>query len=141
MENQVDSKADETAADGSEVLNSRRRKLLYGILFGSLAVHVFALAVFGSIKLVQYLTKEEVVFEAPPPSKTYEPRKVELKVKVQKRQRSSSRPAVVPRMLSTRPSNISLPEIKVDPKVVSTTFQPKFKAVSGKGMGAGLGTG
>jgi hypothetical protein len=129
------------AVDGSTALNSRRRKLLYGILMGSLAVHVFALVVFGSIKLVQYLTKEEAVFEAPPPSKTYEPRKVELKVKVQKRQRSSSRPAVVPRMLSTRPSNISLPEIKVDPKVVSTTFQPKFKAVSGKGLGAGLGTG
>jgi hypothetical protein len=127
--------------DGHAVLGNRRRKLMYGILMGSLAVHVFALVVFGSIKLVQYLTKEETVFEAPPPSKTYEPRKVELKVKVQKRQRSSSRPAVVPRMVSTRPSNISLPEIKVDPKVVSTTFQPKFKAVSGKGMGAGLGTG
>ena len=73
------------AVDGSTALNSKRRKLLYGILMGSLAVHVFALAVFGSIKLVQYLTKEETVFEAPPPSKTYEPRKVELKVKVQKR--------------------------------------------------------
>ena len=129
------------AVDGPTALNTRRRKLLYGILMGSLAVHVLGLVVFGSIKLVQYLTKEEVVFEAPPPAKTYEPRKVELKVKVQKRQRSSSRPAIVPRMLSTRPSNISLPEIKVDPKVVSTTFQPKFKAVSGKGMGAGLGTG
>ncbi len=108
---------------------------------GSLAVHVLALAIFGGIKLVQYLAKEEVVFEAAPPSKTYEPRKVELKVKVQKHQRSSSRPAVVPRMLAARPSGISLPEIKVDPKVVSTAFQPKFKAVSGKGMGAGLGTG
>ena len=129
------------AVDGPSALNARRRKLLYGILMGSLAVHILGLVVFGSIKLVQYLTKEEVVFEAPPPAKTYEPRKVELKVKVQKRQRSSSRPAIVPRMLSTRPSNISLPEIKVDPKVVSTTFQPKFKAVSGKGMGAGLGTG
>lgn len=129
------------AQSGQEVLGSRRRRLLQYILLGSLAVHVFALAVFGSIKLVQYLTKEETVFEAPPPTRTYEPRKVELKVKVQKRQRSSSRPAVIPRMVSTRPSNISLPEIKVDPKVVSTTFQPKFKAVSGKGMGAGLGTG
>lgn len=125
----------------SQTLESRRSKLLRYVLLGSLGVHVLAGVIFGSIKLVQYFSKEEVVFEAPPPAKTYEPRKVELKVKVQKRQRSSSRPAIVPRMLSTRPSNISLPEIKVDPKVVSTTFQPKFKAVSGKGLGAGLGTG
>ena len=132
---------DAANVNGKEVLSSRRRNLLRYILLGSLGAHLLAGVIFGSIKLVQYLNKEEVVFEAPPPSKTYEPRKVELKVKVQKRQRSSSRPAVVPRMLSTRPSNISLPEIKVDPKVVSTTFQPKFKAVSGKGLGAGLGTG
>lgn len=130
-------KGDAAFAKGS----SRRRSLLRYILLGSLAVHVLAMVVFGGIKLVEYLTKEEVVFEAPPPTRTYEPRKVELKVKVQKRQRSSSRPAVVPRMLSTRPSNISLPEIKVDPKLVTTTFQPKFKAVSGRGLGAGLGTG
>ena len=122
-------------------LESRRSRALRLILLGSLAVHVFGMAVFGGVKLVQYFTKEEVVFEAPPPTRTYEPRKVELKVKVQKRQRSSSRPAIVPRMVSTRPANISLPEIKVDPKVVNTTFQPKFKAVSGRGMGAGLGTG
>lgn len=126
---------------GENALERKRKSLLYYILMGSLAVHVFGLLVFGSIKLAEYLTREEVVFEAPPPSITYEPRKIELKVKVQKNQRSSSRPAVVPRMTSTRPSNISMPEIKVDPKVVTTSFQPKFKAVSGKGMGAGLGTG
>lgn len=141
MADSVKNKSAIAAEAPTEVLATKRRKMLNYILLGSLGVHLLAGAVFGSIKLIQYFSKEEVVFEAPPPSKTYEPRKVELKVKVQKRQRSSSRPAVVPRMLSTRPSNISLPEIKVDPKVVSTTFQPKFKAVSGKGLGAGLGTG
>lgn len=125
----------------TSALAKKRRGLLYYLLLGSLAVHVGGLLVFGGIQLVKILAKEDVVFEAPPPAITYEPRKVELKVKVQKNQRSSSRPAVVPRMTSTRPSAISMPEIKVDPKVVSTSFQPKFKAVSGKGMGAGLGTG
>ncbi len=38
-------------------------------------------------------------------------------------------------------SDLALPEIKVDPKVINTTFQPKFKPVSGKGFGAGLGGG
>jgi hypothetical protein len=48
---------------------------------------------------------------------------------------------MVPRMVSMKLSELALPEIKVDPKIVNTTFQPKFKAVSGKGLGAGLGTG
>ena len=89
---------------------SKRRNLLRYILFGSLAIHVLGMAVFGGVKLVEYLTKEEVVFEAPPPTRTYEPRKVELKVKVQKRQRSSSRPAVssAPReRLNSKPSPLS----------------------------------
>lgn len=140
MNEMTDSNAEEIVP-GENRLEGRRRSLLWYILIGSLAFHVGGLAVFGGIKLAEYLAKEDVVFEAPPPPITYEPRKVELKVKVQKNQRSSSRPAVVPRMTSTRPSNISMPEIKIDPKVVTTSFQPKFKAVSGKGMGAGLGTG
>ncbi len=122
-------------------LPQHRKRLLRGVLLGSLALHVVAMLIFGGIKLVQYFTTEETVFEVPPPTRTYEPRQVELKVKVQKRQRSSSRPAVVPRMVSSRPSNLSLPEIKVDPKLVTTTFQPQFKPVTGKGLGAGLGTG
>ena len=122
-------------------LATRRQRLLRGVLLGSLGLHVLAMLIFGGIRLVQYFTQEETVFEVSPPSRTYEPRKVELKVKVQRNQRSSSRPAVIPRMVSSRPSQIALPEIKVDPKLVTTTFQPKFKPVSGRGLGAGLGTG
>ncbi len=123
------------------ILSDRRKRLLRFVLIGSLGLHVLAMLIFGGIKLVQYFTEEETVFEVPPPARTYEPRKVELKVKVQRRQRSSSRPAVVPRMVSSRPTQLAFPEIKVDPKLVTTTFQPKFKAISGKGLGAGLGTG
>jgi len=118
-----------------------RKKTLRLLLAGSLALHLFGALIFGGIVMVTSMTKEETVFEAPPPMRTYEPRKVELKVKVQQKQRSSSRPQVVPRMVSSRPSAISLPNIKVDPKLVTTTFQPKFKAVSGTGMGVGVGTG
>jgi len=118
-----------------------RKRMLRLVLAGSLTVHLLGALIFGSIVLVNSMAKEETVFEAPPPIRTYEPRKVELKVKVQQKQRSSSRPQVVPRMVSSRPSSISLPNIKVDPKLVTTTFQPKFKAVSGTGMGVGVGTG
>lgn len=122
-------------------LSERRRRMLRNVLLISLGVHVMGMLVFGGVVLARYLQEEKTVFEAPPPARTYEPRKVELKVKVQKRQRSSSRPAIVPRMVSMKPSELSLPEIKLDPKLVTTTFQPKFKAVTGKGLGAGLGTG
>ena len=122
-------------------LSVRRRRLLQGVLLASLGLHLLAMLVFGGIRLVQYFTEEETVFEVPPPARTYEPRKVELKVKVQRCQRSSSRPSVVPRMVSSRPAQLAFPEIKLDPKLVTTSFQPKFKAVGGKGLGAGLGTG
>lgn len=122
-------------------LSASRKRMLRFVLLISLSLHVLAMLIFGGIVLVQRLTQEKTVFEVPPPSRTYEPRKVELKVKVQKRQRSSSRPAVVPRLVSARPSELSLPEIKLDPKLVTTTFQPKFKAVTGMGLGAGLGNG
>ncbi len=124
----------------SRVTGDRRKTL--GMIIGvSLLAHIFALVVFGSVVLIRAIMEEKTVFTAPPPVKTYEPRKLEHKVKVSKRQRSSSRPAVLPRLVSARSSAISLPEIQVDPKVVKTSFQPKFKAVSGTGLGAGLGTG
>jgi hypothetical protein len=126
---------------GFAKLSRQRRKVLRIVLAATLGVHVLAMLVFGGVVLARYLRQEETVFVAPPPARTYEPRKVELKVKVQRRQRSSSRPAIVPRLVSARPSAIVLPAIKLDPKLVTTTFQPKFKAVGGRGLGAGLGTG
>ncbi len=122
-------------------LSKQRRKLLTVILFGSLIAHLTALLILGSWVVIKSMRDEETVFVAPPPMKTYEPRKLEHRVKVQKRQRSSSRPAMTPRMVAMRPTDFSLPEIIADPKVVKTTFQPKFRAVQGKGMGMGLGTG
>ncbi len=121
--------------------NSARRRTLRLVLLASLGIHLVAGAIFGGHILWEALSREETVFEAQPPTRTYEPRKVELKVKVQQKQRSSSRPQIVPRIVSAKPSAVALPDIKVDPKLVTTTFQPKFKAVSGIGLGVGLGTG
>ncbi len=121
---------------------ARRRQRQLAVIFGAVAAaHLLALVVFGGIVIFQNMRDEPTTFVTPPPSRTYEPRKLEHSVKVKKQQRSSSRPAVVPRIVSTKPSDIALPEIKMDPKLVQTSFQPKFKAVSGRGLGAGLGTG
>ncbi len=122
-------------------LSQRRRKQLWMLLMISLGIHLVGLLIFGGVVVIRSLREENTVFVTPPPSKTYEPRKLELKVKVQKQQRSSSRPAMTPRMLAAKPSDFALPEIKSNPKVIKTSFQPKFKEVAGTGLGVGLGTG
>lgn len=122
-------------------LSVERQTTLAMILLGTIALHLLALVIFGSWVIMTAVRGEKTVFVAPPPLKTYEPRKLEHQVKVSKRQRSSSRPAVMPRMVAAKPSNFALPEITVDPKTVQTSFQPKFKAVTGIGLGAGMGSG
>jgi len=123
-------------------MSEQRRNQIVTFCAVSAGLHVVALVLSVFIIAMRTHLEEKTVFVAPPPpTRTYEPRKLEHQVKVQKRQRSSSRPTVVPRIVSMKTSNIALPEIKMDPKVINTAFQPKFKAVSGKGVGAGLGTG
>ncbi|MDI6775081.1 MAG: VWA domain-containing protein [Verrucomicrobiota bacterium] len=122
-------------------LSLRRRRQLMCVLAGSLGVHILAFIIWGGYAIATHKVERAVVFKTPPPVRKYEPRKLEHKVKLQKQQRSSSRPSMMPRMVSLKLSNLALPEIKVDPKIIHTTFQPKFKAVSGMGLGAGLGTG
>ena len=133
--------ADALLGFGFANLSRRRRKILTMVLIVSAILHVVGLLIFGGIVIMRGHREEETVFVAPPPVKTYEPRKLEHRVKVQKRQRSSSRPALVPRLVAMKPSQLTLPKIEMDPKVIHTSFQPKFKAVSGKGLGVGLGTG
>ena len=132
---------EELASSGFLRLSAIRRKQLARLLLASLVGVLTAGVTTAGIVVFTSMREAPPTFTTPPPSRTYEPKQLEHKVKVQKRQRSSSRPAVVPRIVSTKPSDIALPEVKMDPKLVTTSFQPKFKAVSGKGLGAGLGTG
>ena len=127
---------------GSMKLAQQRRRLLsVSFMTGGIGL-VIALLIFGGYVIMNMQVEEKTVFVAPPPPRrTYEPRKLEHKVKVQKRQRSSSRPTIVPRLVAMKNANMTLPEIKMNPKVINTSFQPKFKSVSGKGVGVGLGNG
>jgi hypothetical protein len=112
-------------------------------IFTSFAFHGVLLLV-ATVFVISHIfyNKESTFVGQPPPAKSYEPRKVELKVKVSRQQRSSSRPSMAPRLVAAREStHLALPEIKLDSKLVTTTFQPKFKAVTGRGLGAGLGNG
>ena len=122
-------------------LSAARRKVLTIVFAASLGAHVLGLLLFGGYIIMREQTETVTVFQTPPPVRHYEPRKLEHKVKVQQQQRSSSRPAVMPRLVAQAPSNLALPDLNIDPKRLQTTFQPKFKAVTGMGLGAGLGTG
>ena len=115
-----------------------RRSLYISIIF-----HAALFLAAGVLVISRLFYNKTSTFQALPPAmRTYEPRKLEFKVKVSKQARSSSRPAMAPRLVSTKlNASIALPEIKVDQKVVKTSFQPKFKAITGTGLGAGLGTG
>ncbi|MEI6148369.1 MAG: hypothetical protein WCS01_04675, partial [bacterium] len=112
-------------------------------LYASLAFHgalLFVAAVFVISHI--FYNRESTFTGQPPPMKSYEPRKLEFKVKVSKQQRSSSRPSMAPRMVSTKvTTGVSLPEIKMDAKAVKTSFQSKFKTFGGTGLGNGLGNG
>lgn len=108
----------------------------------AVAFHLLLLLAAGTIIISRAFYNRETNFVGqPPPMKSFEPRKLEHKVKVQKRQRSSSRPSMTPRLVATKSSSFALPEIKVDSKSVKTSFAPKFSTVSGVGMGVGLGMG
>lgn len=128
-------------------LAARKQVTVGGVLrrslFASIVFHGSLLLIAGVFVISHiFYNKESTFVGQPPPMKSYEPRKLEFKVKVSKQQRSSSRPSMAPRLVSTRTTaNITMPEIKMDAKAVKTSFQPKFKAFGGTGLGSGLGTG
>jgi hypothetical protein len=133
--------AEKLLGSGFFAVTRKQRQALTTTITISLVLHLIGLLAFGSWVVMRSKHEEKTVFVAPPPIKTYEPRKLEHSVKVSKRQRSSSRPSMVPRMVAMKTASLSLPKINIDPKVIHTSFQPKFTAVGGKGLGVGLGTG
>jgi hypothetical protein len=126
---------------GGVWLSKQRRRTITRVLWVSAALHVLGLAVFGSITILEALREETSVFVVPTPMRTYQPRQLEHQVRVQEQQRSASRPQVTPRLVSAKPSDLALPEIRIDPKSVTTSFQPQFKAVASGGVGIGMGQG
>ena len=114
-----------------------RRSFLVSLMFHLALLTTAAVLVISHA----FYNRESTFVGQPAPMKSYDPRQLEFKVKVSKQQRSSSRPSMAPRMVAMKASTLALPEIKVDAKIVKTSFQPKFKAVGGTGLGVGLGTG
>lgn len=69
------------------------------------------------------------------------PEEIKLKVKVEDLQRRSAPPRLQPRMLSTAPSDIALPEIKPDPNAKNQKVKEHVTTLGMSGFGSGIGGG
>ena len=116
-----------------------------GVLI-SLGIHLAFLAVAASIVAIRSSFKPQATFFGdPPPLPRLEPRKLEMKVRVQDLQKSSARPRLQPRILAMSPTELGLPEIKTKPKPVQQKVRRTYASVGltgiGQGIGGGTGTG
>lgn len=111
-------------------------------LYISIAVHACLLAVAAGWVISHVFINNTPTFVGQPsPTKSYDPKKLEQNVKIKNRQPSSSRPSVVSRIVAMKPAG-TIPAIPMDPKVITTSFQPKFTRVEGLGgIGGGIENG
>ena len=110
----------------------------------SISLHGILLLVAAAWVVSHIFTNVDSTFTGqPPPMRAFDPQKQEFRVKVTKQQRSSSRPSMAFHMAAATKftSGLTLPEIKIDPKNVKTSFQPKFQTFGGLGLGVGTGGG
>lgn len=127
---------------GSSRLAEIRRKALLTLLGVSGGLFILAGLVLGAIVVLRPVLSSPVYdIWAHPQLKTYDPREQVHRVKVQRLQKSSSRPQITPRMIANRPAQTELPELPMDPQVVKTTFQTDFKPGGGFGDGVDRGLG
>lgn len=115
-----------------QFFGKKSRSALATVFVVSLALHVVAILVFGTIKFMAEVFREETVFEAvpvvPPPQK--EP---EYTVNLQQRTRDTPPPRP-PAIVVNNPSDLSIPALDIDVNVDSTSVYGR----GGGGFGGGL---
>jgi hypothetical protein len=115
-----------------QFFGAKSRSSLAAVLVVSLALHVVAIVIFGTIKFVAEVMREETVFEAvpvvPPPQK--EP---EYTVNLQQRNRDTPPPRP-PAIVVNNPSELDIPALDIDVNVDSTSVYGR----GGGGFGGGL---
>jgi len=108
----------------------------------SVIIHALLILMGLYVVVFQSSPKEEVAFIPPDRQRpSLEPRKLEMKVRVNQLTKRSSRPRLQPRMMVNAPSDLALPEIKHDPKATKNKVQRNFKTMGTSGFGSGVGGG
>jgi len=124
---------EEAARRGKSRRNAIIVSVVAHIVLGIMAVWIVAMTL---------PEKEEVAFVAPPPPRPrLEPRKLEMKVRVNQLTKKSSRPKLQPRMMVDAPTDLNLPEIKTQPREVQSKMQRTFSTMGSPGFGSGVGGG
>ncbi len=129
----------------NRALQEQKQKSKRNATLVSILVHILLLIMAAFIVALSLPEKEEVEFVAPPPPRPrLEPRKLEMKVRVNQLTKRSARPKLQPRMMVNAPSDLALPEIKKmnrNKTKIQRTFSTMGTAGLGSGVGGGFGTG
>jgi hypothetical protein len=108
----------------------------------SLIIHLGLLVVSGFIVILRAFSKPQAQFASVPPTRpALDPRQLEMKVRMEDLQKSGGRPRLTPRMMTQRPSEVALPEIKKLPETQRRKVQREFSALGVSGFGSGFGSG
>lgn len=115
-----------------QFFGKKSRSALAMVLVVSLALHVVAIIIFGTIKFVSEALREETVFEAaeiaPPPQK--EP---EYTVNLQQRNESTPPPRP-PAIVVNNPSELDIPALDIDVNVDSSSVYDRRGGEFGGGL-------
>lgn len=115
-----------------QFFGKKSRRALVLVITVSFALHVVAILIFGTIKFVSAVLREEKVFEAPPiaPPPQKEP---EYTVNIQQRNQSTPPPRP-PAIVVNNPSELDIPALDIDVNVDSSSVYGR----GGGGFGGGL---
>lgn len=102
------------------------------VLVASLAIHLVAIAIFGTIKFVSDILREEKTFEAPPvaPAQQAEP---EYNVNIKQRNESTPPPRP-PTIVVNNPSELDIPALNIDLNVESSSVYGRAAGEFGGGI-------
>jgi hypothetical protein len=107
--------------------------ILLHVAFGISAIYVIALRI---------TKKPQSQFVSEPPLRPIlDPRKLEMKVKVQDLQKASARPRLQPRLVAQAVTDMPLPEIKTVTPEPQQRIQRQFSVIGQPGLGQGIGGG
>jgi len=113
-------------------------RILWGILTAILAIHLFALAIFGGITLFEAIKPADSTFEEPPPAEKIERVQLEYKVRMQEKQKQSARPKQKLQVKSVQ--NLAMPEVDIQvPNLNATSNIGRFGSGGFGNLGDGSG--
>lgn len=115
-----------------QFFGKKSRNALMMVLAVSLLLHIVAVIIFGTIKFVSEVLREETVFVAAP-IETAQQNEPEYQVNIQERNRSAP-PQQTETIVVNSPSELNIPELNIDVDIQSSSVVGR----SGGGFGSAL---